>query len=195
MKALWFKNRITYTIAGAIVFIIIAGCCKDGQLYLSDIYMDCTINGESYHERYHFPPFNQTPEITAYKDNSFSFRSHCWPTDTTKKLPSVYISFQLYLDTFLVEGEKYHLAPLPDLGYLAETDEYYKQKKSFCRISEVGSSSQCFGKGNVEITKVDLNNGKVEGKVDFVIVSPIESDNKKDLNVKGEFNSKLKHDQ
>jgi len=196
MNTPWLKNRKVHLIAGAIMLTIIAGCCKDGQLYLSDLYMDCSINDEPYHERYRFSPFNQTPEIIAYRDNFFSFHSHCWPIDTTKHLPSYYISYELFLDTFLVEGKKYHLTPLPDLEYLVDMDEYYRQKKSFCSIKlEGGSAQKCFGKGYVEISKIDLDNNKVEGNIDFKIVSPVEADNKKPLKIKGEFNSRLTHDQ
>jgi hypothetical protein len=126
----------------------------------------------------------------------FKFFTDCNPVNTTLSLPSYSLDYKLYLNAPLEIGKKYTVQSLPNLDYLVSQDaesEYQEKRVSYCMLSYMSSYDiLSFGNGFVEFTKIDIENNRIEGKVQFDILFPDE-DIQNPINYKiiGEFRSNL----
>lgn len=190
-----FIKNITWIILS----LTLVSCNKEDFPYKK--YFECTINNESFKSSQQLLPlFTENVPLASYNTSEsnmyFKFFTDCNPVNTTLSLPSYSLDYKLYLNAPLEIGKKYTVQSLPNLDYLVSQDaesEYQEKRVSYCMLSYMSSYDiLSFGNGFVEFTKIDIENNRIEGKVQFDILFPDE-DIQNPINYKiiGEFRSNL----
>ncbi len=104
-----------------------------------------------------------------------------------------YYNLEIYcpLDTELQVNKEYLFEAIPGEDYLMPVNyeiKYRDKQKAYSIISANGDlNNNCFGTGKMVIKSIDMDKMEVRGILELIIPSPIVSENKKLLTIKGEF--------